>query len=53
MTEAVRRTNQGSQESEKALFAKYVIDPKNVIKWKKPKTVKNGPRDSKSLYECL
>lgn len=46
-TEAVRRAIQSSQESIKALAAKYSINPKTVIKWKKRTTVQDAPMGPK------
>ena len=34
-TEAIRRAIQNSQESLRALFKRYGINPKTVAKWKK------------------
>jgi transposase-like protein len=50
-TAAVRRAIQHSQESLRALAARYGINPKTVAKWKKRSFVANlptGPREPKS-----
>lgn len=50
-TEAVRRAIQNSQESLRALAARYSVNPKTILKWKKRSTVADlptGPRQPKS-----
>ena len=50
-TEAIRRAIQNSQESLRALSARYGINQKTVAKWKKRTSVADlptGPKDAKS-----
>ena len=50
-TEAVRRAIQDSKESLRALAARYGVNPKTILKWKKRSTVADlptGPRQPKS-----
>jgi len=50
-TQAVRRAIQHSQESIKALAAKYSINPKTLIKWRKRQSTEDlpmGPKDAHS-----
>jgi transposase len=50
-TEAVRRAIQNSQESLRALAARYNVNPKTIFKWKKRSTVADlptGPRTPRS-----
>jgi transposase InsO family protein len=50
-TEAVRRAIQDSQESLRALAARYGVNPKTILKWKKRSTVADlptGPRQPRS-----
>jgi transposase InsO family protein len=50
-TEAVRRAIQNSQESLRALAARYNVNPKTILKWKKRSSVADlptGPRQPKS-----
>jgi transposase-like protein len=50
-TAAVRRAIQNSQESLRALSARYGINPKTVAKWRKRKTVEDlrtGPKTPRS-----
>ncbi len=50
-TEAVRRAIQNSQESLRALAARYRVNPKTILKWKMRSTVSDlptGPKDKKS-----
>lgn len=50
-TEATRRAIQNSQESLRALAARYGINPKTVAKWRNRKSVSDlpmGPREVKS-----
>lgn len=46
-TQTVRRTIQKSHESIMVLAAKYAINPKIVVKWKKRKTVQDAPMGPK------
>lgn len=50
-TEAVRRAIQNSQESLRALAARYSVNPKTILKWKKRCSVADlptGPRQPRS-----
>lgn len=50
-TEAVRRAIQNSEESLRALSARYGINQKTVAKWRKRTSVADlptGPKDAKS-----
>lgn len=55
-TEAVRRAIQNSEESLRALSARYGINQKTVAKWKKRTSVADlptGPKDAKSTVLSL
>ena len=55
-TEAIRRAIQNSQESLRALSARYGINQKTVAKWRKRTSVADlptGPRDAKSTVLTL
>jgi hypothetical protein len=50
-TEAVRRAIQNSQESLRALAARYRVNPMTILKWKMRSTVSDlptGPKNKKS-----